>query len=44
MRKDKEKGVQSPNFIRIVVSFRRETLISNLLHSQTQVQSELLTE
>lgn len=44
MRKDKEKGVHSPNFILLVVFFRRETLISSLLHSQTQVQSEKLTE
>jgi hypothetical protein len=44
LQRSKEKGEQSPNFTRIVITFRRETLINSLLHSQTQVQAELLTE
>lgn len=44
LQRSKEKGAQSPNFTRIVITFRRETLINNLLHSHTQVQAESLTE
>lgn len=44
LKKDKEKGMQSPNFIRILITFRSESLITSLLQSHTQVHSEMLTE
>jgi hypothetical protein len=39
LKKDKEKSHQSPNYIRILVNFRKESLMSNLLHSETQIKS-----
>lgn len=39
LKKNKEKGMQSPNFICLIITFRRETLINNLLNSQTQTHS-----
>jgi hypothetical protein len=44
LKKNKEKGMQSPNYIHIIITFRKESLINNLIQSQKQVQSEMVTE
>lgn len=34
LRKGKEKGMQSPNFVRIVVTYRKESFAQTLFNSQ----------
>lgn len=35
LRKGKEKGMQSPNFVRIIVTYRKESFMQTIFHTQT---------